>query len=70
MEVSGQLHAAAALLSRKEPPVLGGTQRQSGLHRVSKTLLPLSGVEPRRYADCAISGPEYRKKGKGVPVLK
>jgi hypothetical protein len=55
MEVSGQLHAPAALRSSKEAAYLldrrlGGPQRRSGRCGVKKNLLPLPGVERRLFS--------------------
>jgi hypothetical protein len=52
MEVSGQLHAPAALPSRKVPPVpseykAGWAQSQSGLCREEKTFFPLPEIKTR-----------------------
>jgi hypothetical protein len=51
MEVSGQLHAPAALPSGKEPPVPIGYEAgwapQPVWKAVEKTLLPLPGIELR-----------------------
>jgi hypothetical protein len=52
MEVSGQLHALAALPPGKEPPYpldrrLVGPQSRCGRCGEGKNLLPLSGIESR-----------------------
>jgi hypothetical protein len=51
MEVSGQLHAPAALPPGKEPPVpidtrLSGPQSSSGRGGEEKNSQPPSGIEP------------------------
>jgi hypothetical protein len=51
MEVSGQVHAAAALTPGKEPryPLdrrLGGPQSRSGRDGKEKNSQPLPGIEP------------------------
>jgi hypothetical protein len=51
MEVSGQLHAPAALLSGRDPWYtfdrrLGGPQSRSGRCELEENLLPLPGIEP------------------------
>jgi hypothetical protein len=64
LEVSGQLHAPAALSPGKEPPVPIGPQSRSGRRR--EKFLPYrdsnsnpSVVQPvaSRYTDCAIPAP-------------
>jgi hypothetical protein len=50
MDLSGQLHAAAALHTGREPPVpfdrrLGGPQSRSGRGGVEKNSQPLPGLE-------------------------
>jgi hypothetical protein len=47
MEVSGQLHAPAALLPGKEPLVpIGGPQNRSGRGGEEKNSQPTPGIEP------------------------
>jgi hypothetical protein len=69
MEVSGQLHALAALPPGKEPwyPLdrrLGGSQSRSGRGGEEKNSQPLPGIEPpiiqplaQRYTDWAFTAP-------------
>jgi hypothetical protein len=48
MEVSGQLHAAAALLTAKGLRRLRGPQSRSGHFREQKNLVLLPGIKSRR----------------------
>jgi hypothetical protein len=50
MEVSGQLHAQAALLPRRDVRMLHGPQSRSGHCDIQKNLLPLPRIEPRPYS--------------------
>jgi hypothetical protein len=65
MEMRGQLHTVAALLSGKVPPVPSEVWVPEGVWKFSeKTLLPVSGIDSsvvspvaQLLRDCVIAGP-------------